>query len=236
MACSGLRLDLHNHTHFSSDALIAPAELLEVAKARGIDCLAVTDHNSVQGALEALALAEADSSLPRVIPGIELMTAAGEIIGLYVQETIPVGLPLIEAVKRIRQQGGVVYLPHPYDLLRRGAICRTERLRAAELADIIEVVNGRSLGPRAGIKAARLARRLGKPAGAGSDAHRKAEIGLSFVVVDQYPSRETLVALVAAGRLNSGLSTREYTLNWGMQGLAPVTRMRRRVVGDLTRR
>ncbi len=236
MAGSGLRLDLHNHTRFSPDGLMSPAKLLQVAKARGVDCVAVTDHNTVEGALEALALSEADPSLPRVIPGIELTTAAGEIIGLYVREAIPPGLPLLESVERIREQGGLVYLPHPYDLFRRGAVCRTERLRAAESADIIEVINGRSLGPRAGNKAARLARRLGKPAGAGSDAHRKAEVGLSCVLVDAYPTPDTLASLVASGRLCNGLSPRDYTLNWGMQGLAPVTRMRRRVVGELTRR
>lgn len=236
MAGFGLRLDLHNHTRFSSDGLMSPAKLLQVAKARGVDCVAVTDHDTIEGALEALALSDADRSLPRVIPGIELTTAVGEIIGLYVRETIPFGLPLDEAVERIREQGGLVYLPHPYDLFRRGTICRTERTRAAQLADIIEVINGRSLGPRAGIKAARLARRLGKPAGAGSDAHRKAEVGTSWVVVDACPSRETLVSLVASGRLCNGLSPRGYTFNWGMQGLAPVTRMRRRVVGELTRR
>jgi predicted metal-dependent phosphoesterase TrpH len=231
MSVSGLRLDLHNHTRFSADGLMSPATLLRAAAALGIDCVAVTDHDSVRGALEALALAESDSSLPRVIPGIELSTLDGEIIGLYVKEPIPAGLPLETAVRLIRKQNGLVYLPHPYDLFRRGTISRGARQRAAELADIIEVVNGRSLGPRAGRKAAGLARRLGKPAGAGSDAHRKTEVGLAYVVVDEYPSRDTLVGLINAGKVKNGLSPRDYTLNWGMQGLAPVTRMRRRVVG-----
>jgi predicted metal-dependent phosphoesterase TrpH len=235
MPLSGLRLDLHNHTSFSSDGLMSPAALLTGAKAKGIHCIAVTDHNTVQGALEALALAEADPSLPRVIPGIELNTADGEIIGLYVWENVPSGLPLLESVARIRGQGGLVYLPHPCDFFRRGAISRGERMRAAELADIIEVVNGRSLGPRAGSKAGGLARRLNKPRGAGSDAHREAEIGLAYVTVDAYPSRDTLVSLVTAGAVGHGLSPWEYLVNWGMQGLAPVTRMRRRVTGDLTR-
>jgi predicted metal-dependent phosphoesterase TrpH len=236
MPVSGLRLDLHNHTHFSADGIMSPAALLKTAKARGIDCLAVTDHNTTDGALQALELAREDPSLPRVIPGIELSTADGEIIGLYVWETIPSGLPLLEATARIRGQGGLIYLPHPYDFFRRGAISRRARALAGELADIIEVSNGRSLGPGAGVKAAGLARRLGKPAGAGSDAHREAEVGLAYTVVGTYPSRDTLVSLVAAGSVRSGLCAREYTLNWGMQGLAPMTRMRRRVIGDPTRK
>jgi len=229
MSVSGLRLDLHNHTRFSGDGLLSPAALLEAAGALGIDCIAVTDHNCVRGAMEALALAESDASLPRVIPGIELLTADGEIIGLYVQDDIPAGLPLERSVELIKEQGGLVYLPHPYDRLRRGTISRSARLRAAGLADIIEVVNGRSLGPRTNHKASVLAGRTGKPGGAGSDAHRKKEVGQACVVVDEYPTRETLVALLRTGKVMHGLNRREYTLNWGTQGLSPVTRMRRRV-------
>ena len=236
MSVSGLRLDLHNHTAFSSDGVMSPATLLEAAKARGIDYIAVTDHNTVQGALQAVALADADPSLPRVIPGVELSTADGEVIGLYVWEDIPSGLPVAEAITRIREQGGVVYLPHPYDRLRRGTISPGELSRTAELADIVEVVNGRSLGPRSAAKARGLAGRLGKPGGAGSDAHRKAQVGLAYVVVKAHPSRDTLAALVAAGFVEHGLSPREYTLNWGLQGLSPVTRIRRRVSGGLARK
>jgi len=231
-----LRLDLHNHTRFSCDGLMSPAALLGAAKAKGIDCVAVTDHNTVEGALEAVALAEADPSLPRVIPGVELFTADGEIIGLYVWDHISSGLSLVESVELVRGQGGLVYLPHPYELLRRGTISKKERLHAAELCDLIEVTNGRSLSPRAGEKASQLAQRLQKPAAAGSDAHREAEGGGAWVEVDAYPSRDTLVSLVAEGRVVHDLCFREYTMNWGMQWLPPLTRMRRRVTGDHARR
>jgi len=236
MSGSGIRLDLHNHTRYSPDGLMSPEELLLVAKARGVDCLAVTDHDCVEGALRAYALAETEASLPRVIPGIELSTTAGEIIGLYVFEPIPANLPLAEAMEQIRAQGGLVYLPHPYDLLRRGAVTRSHREEAAQLADIVEVLNGRSLGPRASGKAARLARRLGKPAGAGSDAHRASEVGSTYVVVSACPSRETLLSLLRQGSVQSRLGPRGYTVNWGLQGLAPVTRVRRRLLRDLTGR
>lgn len=229
MSYSGFTLDLHNHTRFSSDGLLSPAALLETARARGIDGLAVTDHNSVRGALEALAVADSDPSLPRVIPGVELWTADGEIIALYVWDDIPAGLSLERSVALIREQGGLVYLPHPYDRFRRGTISRRARVSAAGLADIIEVVNGRSLRPGANQKALGLARRMGKPGGAGSDAHRKKEVGQAHVVVDECPTRDTLVPLLWAGRVVHGLSRREYTLNWGIQSLSPVTRMRRRV-------
>jgi predicted metal-dependent phosphoesterase TrpH len=226
---AGFKLDLHNHTNYSSDGVLPPAALLNMAKQRGLDCLAITDHDSVRGALEAASLALADPTLPRVIPGVELTTRVGEIIGLYVSEDIPKRLPLNEAVTRIREQGGLVYLPHPFDYLRRGTISPRERLRAAQWADIIEVVNGRSLGPGPAKKAAALAEKLGKPAGAGSDAHWPSEVGTVYVVTAALPTVETLVDLLAAGHVQGGMRSRQYVLNWGLKSLAPVTRLRSRL-------
>jgi predicted metal-dependent phosphoesterase TrpH len=231
MVDSGLRLDLHNHTAFSTDGLLSPEELLAQAAARGISCLAITDHDTTEGAREAAALAEANPSLPRVIPGIELSTRAGEIIGLYVQEDIPARLPVDEAVDRIRSLGGLVYLPHPFDWLRRGAIDPRERERIAERSDILEVTNGRSLGPWCSRKSRHLAERLAKPGGAGSDAHRAAEVGRAYVLVSALPTRDTLVALLEAGTVASDLSPKGYALNWGFQSLSPLTRARRRLTG-----
>ncbi len=122
MAASGLRLDLHNHTSFSSDGLMSPAELLAAAGRNNVDCIAVTDHNTLEGALWALELSQADPSLPRVIPGIEVSTADGDVIGLYVREPIPSGLSVAETMDLIREQDGLVYLPHPYGVARRGTI------------------------------------------------------------------------------------------------------------------
>jgi predicted metal-dependent phosphoesterase TrpH len=215
---------------------MSPAVLLRTARAKGIACIAVTDHNTVEGALEAVRLAEADLTLPRVIPGIELSTTGGEVVGLYVWENIPTGLSLFDAVERIRGQGGIVYLPHPFDRLRRGSVSPRERLRAAELADIVEVVNGRALCRWAGDKSVALAERLGKAKGAGSDAHRTAEVGTASVLVEAYPSRDVLVSLIRRGGVVHDLNLREYVLNWGMQSLTPVTRMRRRMAGNLARR
>lgn len=230
---SGLRLDLHNHTVYSSDGLLTPRKLLLEAAAQRISCVAITDHDTVQGALEGMALAHSDPSLPQVIPGIEVTTRSGEIIGLYIRENIPRGLPVDEAIDRIRQQGGLIYLPHPFDRLRRGAISARDRDRVAAASDIIEVVNGRSLGPWSSRKASELARQLGKAPGAGSDAHREPEVGLAYVVVDSLPTRESLVSLLECGAVGDELSPMEYTLNWGFQGLSPLTRARRRLAGLL---
>jgi predicted metal-dependent phosphoesterase TrpH len=236
MAASGLRLDLHNHTSFSSDGVMSPAELLEAARARGLACIAITDHNTVEGALQALKLAEADPNLPRVIPGIEVSTADGDVIGLYVREAIPSGRTASDTMALIRDQGGLVYLPHPYDIVRRGTIASRVRDKVAASADVVEVLNGRSLSPLSVRNSERLAYRHGKPKGAGSDAHGPAEVGRAYVAVDRYPTSADFVALVAAGTVRAGLDWHEYVLNWALQPLSAMTRLRRKRGRGPTRR
>ena len=231
MSASGLWLDLHNHTVFSADGLLTPAALLEEAKARGVACLAVTDHNSIEGALECVRLASLDSGLPRVIPGIELGTTAGEVIGLYMTHDVPRGLTVSEALACIRAQGGLVCLPHPCDPVRRGAIASGARESAAAAVDMIEVVNGRSLAPRHNDRALDLARRHGKPASAGSDAHRAVEVGRAFVVVDELPERDTLLTLLRSGHIEHVLDRWQYARNWWFQAMSPPTRIRRKLLG-----
>jgi predicted metal-dependent phosphoesterase TrpH len=124
VGASGLRLDLHNHTAFSPDGLMSPAVLLAAAKARGLSCIAITDHNTIRGALQGAALAESDPTLPRVIPGMELSTRDGEVIGLYLSEEIPSRLTAVEAIVRIKAQGGLVCLPHPFDIPARAGWSR----------------------------------------------------------------------------------------------------------------
>jgi predicted metal-dependent phosphoesterase TrpH len=231
-----IRLDLHNHTSFSSDGVMSPRDLLLAARANGVDCIAVTDHNTLDGALEAAALAEADPALPRVIPGIEISTADGDIIGLYLRETVPSGLPASDTVALIRQQGGVVYLPHPCDLIRRGTISARVRDRTAGQADVVEVLNGRALSPWSVRNSNRLASRHAKPRGAGSDAHGPNEVGRAYVLVDRHPTREDLPALVAQGSLREGLHWHEYLLNWALQPLSAMTRFRRKRGREAPRR
>jgi hypothetical protein len=236
MAVSGLRLDLHNHTSFSTDGVMSPAELLGAASRNGIDCIAVTDHNTVEGALRAVELAQADPSLPRVIPGIEVSTADGDVIGLYVREPIPSGLSVAETMDLIHEQGGLVSLPHPFDVARRGTISSRVRDRAARQADLVEVLNGRSLTPLSVRNSARLALAHDKPGGAGSDAHGSLEVGRAYVLIERLPSSDDLVPLVAAGVMAGGLRWHEYVLNWALQPQSAMTRFLRERVRALTRR
>lgn len=166
-----MRLDLHLHTWDSFDSLSDPEIVLDAALARGIGRIAVTDHNRLRVALD---LAERHPSL--VIAGEEVKTAEGvDVIGLYLAEEIPKGTPAREVVSRIRDQGGIPYLPHPYAPGKGGGGELAEEL--GPFCDVIEVINGRLRRRRYLEAAERLCRSLGKCEGAGSDAHTLGEVG-----------------------------------------------------------
>jgi predicted metal-dependent phosphoesterase TrpH len=193
---------------------MSPLRLLKAAAARGLDCIAVTDHDSFRGAEECARLSVADPTLPRVIPGEEILTSKGDIVGLYLCEEIPGGLSPAETVARIREQGGLVYLPHPLDGIRGAAIAAESLETTARAADVIEVRNGRSLLPSFSRKALDLAARLGKPLGAGSDAHFELEVGRAYMEVPSLPGRADLLAVLRAGRPSRDMGPLDAALGW----------------------
>ncbi len=160
-------VDLHMHTDHSSDCATPVEVLLATAKARGLGAIAVTDHNVISGAFEA----QAKASGIKVIVGEEVKTAdQGEVIGLFLRELIPRGLTLQETIAEIKRQGGVVYVPHPFD--RMHAVPDYEHLTAVlDDVDAIEVFNPRVAIQEFNEEAARFAAKYRIPAGAGSDAH-----------------------------------------------------------------
>ena len=164
-----LAADLHLHTTWSHDCQIPVEELLDHAEAEGLGAIAVTDHNVFGGALEAVGLA-GDRDLI-VIPGEEVKTAdQGEVIGLFLSEEIPRGMSFGETVEAIRVQGGVVYVPHPFDRLHAIPGPVTLHRHLAEI-DVLEVYNARLLFEAYNDEALRFARKYDLTMGAGSDAH-----------------------------------------------------------------
>ena len=161
--------DLHMHTLWSHDCQIPVEELLDHAEAEGLGAIAVTDHNVFGGAREAVDLARGRELI--VIPGEEVKTAdQGEVIGLFLSEEIPRGLSFGETVDAIRAQGGIVYLPHPFDRLH--AIPEPATLhRYLAQVDVLEVYNARLLFEAYNDEALRFARKYDLTMGAGSDAH-----------------------------------------------------------------
>src|SRR5919198_1545500 len=164
-----LLADLHLHTSWSHDCGIPVVDLLDHAEAEGLGAIAVTDHNVFGGALEAAGLARARDLV--VIPGEEVKTAdQGEVIGLFLTHEIPSGLSFGETVAAIRAQGGVVYLPHPFDRMHAIPDAATLHRYRAEL-DVVEVYNARLLFEAYNDEALRFARKYDLMMGAGSDAH-----------------------------------------------------------------
>ena len=161
--------DLHMHTSWSHDCSIEVDELLDHAEAEGLGAIAVTDHNVFGGAAEAVERARGRELI--VIPGEEVKTDdQGEVIGLFLREEIPRGMSFTETVAAIREQEGVVYLPHPFDRMHAIPFPSTLHRQLHEI-DVLEVYNARLLFEGYNDEAVRFARKYGLPAGAGSDAH-----------------------------------------------------------------
>jgi glycosyltransferase involved in cell wall biosynthesis len=160
-------VDLHMHTDHSSDCATPVEVLLAEAQARGLGAIAVTDHNEISGALDARAKANG----VKVIVGEEVKTAEqGEVIGLFIEEKIPRGMTLQETIAEIKRQGGIVYVPHPFD--RMHSVPDYEHLLAViDEVDAIEVFNPRIAITEFNEEAVRFAAKYRIPAGAGSDAH-----------------------------------------------------------------
>jgi PHP domain/Glycosyltransferase Family 4 len=162
-------VDLHMHTDHSYDCATPVEVLLASAREQGLGAIAVTDHNEISGALEAQR--QAASAGVKVIVGEEVKTAGeGEVIGLFIEEKIPRGLSLHETVAEIRRQGGVVYVPHPFD--RMHSVPDYEHLlEILDEVDAIEVFNPRVAIGAFNDEAGRFAAKYRIPAGAGSDSH-----------------------------------------------------------------
>ena len=161
--------DLHMHTSWSHDCSIEVDELLPHAESEGLGAIAITDHNVFGGALEAVEKARGRELI--VIPGEEVKTDdQGEVIGLFLNEEIPRGMSFAETVAAIREQEGIVYLPHPFDRMHAIPFPATLHRHLHEI-DVLEVYNARLLFEGYNDEAVRFARKYGLPAGAGSDGH-----------------------------------------------------------------
>jgi len=183
-----IAVDLHMHTDWSHDCSIPASELLDHAQEIGLGGIAVTDHNVFGGALEAVELAR-DRDLI-VIPGEEVKTDhQGEVIGLFLEEEIPGGMSFSDTVEAIREQGGLVYLPHPFDRLHAIPDPATLHRHVAEI-DVFEVFNARLLRDSFNDEASRFARKYRLLQGAGSDAHVLQGVGTGAVWMHRFDGPE----------------------------------------------
>jgi len=197
-----LKADLHTHTYFSPDALTSPEKYVQTCLKRGINCAAVTDHNEIDG---ALAIQEMASF--RVIIGEEVESLEGEIIGLFLREEVPAGLSPDETVRRIKDQGGLVCVPHPFDRFRREHLAEAALMRILPQVDVIEAVNARTTLRADNERASRFAQEHGLAMSAGSDAHSPRELGRVCVEMSDFEGPQELLQALRQGRIVGRVSS-----------------------------
>jgi len=177
-----IKLDLHVHTIYSFDSAIDPGGLRRVCRERGLAGAAVTDHDSLQGG-KAFAAELADLV---IIPGEEIRSREGEIIGLFLEEEIPPGLSAPETLRRIHEQGGIAIIPHPFDYVKLKRMTSRRLQELLEDIDAIEAVNGKPRYWGANKRAWRFARQRGIPVTGGSDAHALDQVGLVYTEMEDF--------------------------------------------------
>lgn len=196
-----VRVDLHSHTMFSGDSTTTLDEIAEAVVDAGIDVLCVTDHNAIQGA-ERLRDALEGDGICRVVVGEEVRTHTGEIIGLFLTERIPFGAPAGETASQIRAQGGVVYVPHPFDPMRRNITeASLDEITAAGLVDVIEAHNSKTSLASLNARASRYGTDNGLALGSGSDAHVPLALGSAYIEMPDFDGPVEFLAKIRDGRV-----------------------------------
>ncbi|MEE9285224.1 MAG: PHP-associated domain-containing protein [Dehalococcoidia bacterium] len=206
---SMLRADFHMHTWHSKDCGTPPRDLVKRAVKVGLTCIAVTDHNTIRGGLDAR-----DAAPPplRVIVAEEVKTPAGEITGFFLEEEVPAGLSPEETCRRIKDQGGLVSIPHPYDRVRRSVLDHGVLEAILPYIDIVEVFNARTPLLRDSRKALEFAERHDFLKGAGSDAHCTWELGHVFIEMAPFDGVASFKDSLSHARINGRRSSPLYHL------------------------
>ncbi len=178
-----LNIDPHVHTEYSSDSKISIGEVLNISRRKGLSGVAITDHNRIEGALKLKEKAPDDFV---IIVGEEIGTSEGEITGLFLKEWVPPGFSPEETIEKIRSQGGLVCITHPFCRLRRSRLNVETLRRVIERVDIIEIFNSRNIFHADNNKAYIFAKDYKKLMIVGSDAHIPYEYGKSYIRISPF--------------------------------------------------
>jgi len=200
-----LKADLHIHSKYSLDSNNPLEGIIERCQQRGINCIAVCDHGTAEGGLKIKELAPF-----KVIVAEEVLTPEGEIMGMFLKETIPSGSSPEETIEQIREQGGLVCIPHPFDRFRPSAMKGHTLARIVDQVDIIEVFNARTLPYQNMNKPRNFAQQHNLVQGAGSDAHTLAEIGNAYVELPEFNGCDDFLEALAQGKIG-GRRTNPFT-------------------------
>lgn len=197
-----VRVDLHSHSEYSKDSRSTLEKIIEAVPKAGLHALALTDHDELAGALDLKKRAPFF-----VIPGEEIKTTEGEIIGLFLSEWIPPGLTPLETVERIKEQGAIAYVPHPFDEVRGSRLTEAGLHQIVDKIDMLEVFNARNARPKFNRKARDFARHRSLLAGAGSDAHTVGEYGSAYIELPRFDDAQSFRDALPRGRWQGRLSS-----------------------------
>ncbi len=192
-----IKIDLHTHSQGSNDGGIRLEEYIDALKDGKLDCIAITDHNTI-----GLAQQLHQTLGEQIIVGEEITTSGGEIIGLFLTKPVIPGQTPLETVKSIKNQGGIVYIPHPFETVRSG-LSEEALIAIADFIDVVEIHNGRAVFQNRGPKAATWARLNHKVAAASSDAHGIKGLGTTYTQISTIPTAKTLVKMLKKGRFTT---------------------------------
>lgn len=199
---SRIRVDMHTHCEASPDSRTPVAVQAARLRESGLDVVCATDHDTIDGALRLRELADGY----RVVIGEEISSRDGDIIGLFLERAVPRGLSGEETIQRIRDQAGLVSIPHPFSRNRRFRIGRDALERLWPLVDCIEVFNAREAFASDNQRAAEFARRHGIPGAVGSDAHTPQELGPVYLEMDDFTDTASFVDALSGGVVHGSLA------------------------------
>ncbi len=191
-----LKADLHIHTRYSMDCNTHLDQIITRCLKMGINCIAIADHGTTEGALKMQGTAPFT-----VIVAEEILTTHGEIMGMFLKETIPSGLSVDQTISQIRAQDGLVNIPHPFYTFRPSALDGKIIEEIAEQIDIIEVFNSRSMLPRSSTQAQIFAQKHSLAQSAGSDAHTPREIGNAYIEMPEFNGKDEFLQALAKGKI-----------------------------------
>jgi len=197
-----VKVDLHVHTRFSNDSLTILQDVIYWAQRRGMGALAITDHNTIEGAH----LLSEISPIP-IIVGEEILTRDGEVSGLFLQEAIPPNLDTQQTIDLIHEQGGLAYVPHPLDRLRSSALAFDTLIEIVDSLDFIEILNARVTFSLDNRLAEALAEAHHLLKSAGSDAHQGGEIGHAYVEMPPFDDAASFLASLSQGVICGKISS-----------------------------
>jgi predicted metal-dependent phosphoesterase TrpH len=188
-----IKLDLHTHSVASPDGGVSEAQYMKALDSGTLDCVAITDHNRIDFAQHMY------NTLGKIIIiGEEIMSSQGEIIGLFLTERVAPGLSALGTMQAIRDQGGLVYIPHPFETVRKGlSLQMLEEL--TDMVDIIEICNGRAFFQNRSQQAVVWSHFNHKAGAASSDAHGLHGLGATYTSVNKLPTAKTLLSELASG-------------------------------------